>query len=294
MADEPKGILSRLLTETWPAKAAGGILDALMLPGQVAGGILNVQPSRPGYWSDEDEARSQLTNQTMMNRATDLGGLMMLGGTAGAQPGAAGIFGGRLAKGADQAALSKAEDMAAKGASREQIWSDTGWFQGGDGKWRFEINDASSRMNPNIYGNGGPVPATQQSGPAASQLWHKDLYHNYPDLRRDTITVRPGDVRGSYYGGTEMDSAGNVLRRLPGDVSVTAQTVPQARSVALHELQHAIQYMEGFAPGANFSTVGRAAYQAAPGEIEARNVQRRIFMNADERRARPPWLDDAP
>ena len=79
MADEQKGILSRLLTETWPAKAAGGILDALMLPGQVAGGILNVQPERPGWWSDTDEAKSQLTNQTMMNRATDLGGLMLLG-----------------------------------------------------------------------------------------------------------------------------------------------------------------------------------------------------------------------
>ena len=84
MADEPKGILARLLTETWPAKAAGGILDALMLPGQVAGGILNVKPERPGYWSDTDEARSQLTNQTMMQRATDLGGLMMLGGTGAA------------------------------------------------------------------------------------------------------------------------------------------------------------------------------------------------------------------
>lgn len=41
MADEQRGILARLLTETWPAKAASGILDALMLPGQVAGGILN-------------------------------------------------------------------------------------------------------------------------------------------------------------------------------------------------------------------------------------------------------------
>jgi len=87
VADESKGILARLMTETWPAKAAGGILDALMLPGQVAGGILNVPPSRPGYWSDEDEAKSQLTNQTMMNRATDLGGLMMLG--SGAIPGGA-------------------------------------------------------------------------------------------------------------------------------------------------------------------------------------------------------------
>jgi hypothetical protein len=79
MADEQKGLLARLMTETWPARAGRGILDALMLPGQVAGGILNVQPERPGYWSDTDEARSQLTNQTMMNRASDLGGLMLLG-----------------------------------------------------------------------------------------------------------------------------------------------------------------------------------------------------------------------
>lgn len=82
MADEQKGLLARLMTETWPARAGRGILDALMLPGQVAGGILNVKPERPGWWSDVDEARSQLTNQTMMNRASDLGGLMMLGATA--------------------------------------------------------------------------------------------------------------------------------------------------------------------------------------------------------------------
>lgn len=93
MADENKGILARLLTETWPAKAAGGILDALMLPGQVAGGILGVKPERPGYWSDTDEARSQLTNQTMMQRAADLGGLMMLGGYGQAPAGAIGMSG---------------------------------------------------------------------------------------------------------------------------------------------------------------------------------------------------------
>ena len=93
MADEQKGILARLMTETWPARAGRGILDALMLPGQVAGGILNVQPERPGYWSDTDEARSQLTNQTMMNRAADLGGLMMLGAYGQAPAGAIGMSG---------------------------------------------------------------------------------------------------------------------------------------------------------------------------------------------------------
>jgi len=63
-------------------------------------------------------------------------------GLVGAVPErAAGIFGGRLAQTADHAALGRAEDMARKGADRDAIWNDTGWFQGSDGKWRFEIPD---------------------------------------------------------------------------------------------------------------------------------------------------------
>jgi hypothetical protein len=75
------GLLDKL-GQTWPAKMAQGLLDAARLPGQVAGGILNVPPSQPGMWSDEDEAKSQATNQTMMNRAADLGGAVMGGSYA--------------------------------------------------------------------------------------------------------------------------------------------------------------------------------------------------------------------
>lgn len=57
-----------------------------------------------------------------------------------------GIFGGRSAKTANQEMLAKAEQMAAEGAPREEIWRATGWFQGPDKKWRFEIDD-SKAMN---------------------------------------------------------------------------------------------------------------------------------------------------
>lgn len=89
-------ILRRLFTETWPAKAAQSALHALMLPGQVAGGELAVQPSQPGMWSDVDEARSQATQGTMMDRAADLGGLLMGGGFGMAPAGSAGMSGARL------------------------------------------------------------------------------------------------------------------------------------------------------------------------------------------------------
>lgn len=75
------GLLSKL-GQTWPAKMGQGILDAVQLPGQVAGGLLATQPSQPGMWSDEDEARSQATQGTMMNRAADLGGVVMGGSYA--------------------------------------------------------------------------------------------------------------------------------------------------------------------------------------------------------------------
>jgi hypothetical protein len=58
---------------------AQSALEAVQLPGQVAGGILGVQPSKPGMWSDEDEARQQATQGTMMNRAADLAGLLTFG-----------------------------------------------------------------------------------------------------------------------------------------------------------------------------------------------------------------------
>jgi hypothetical protein len=211
----------------------------------------------------------------------------MTGGMPMAQAGAAGIFGGKLAKTADHAALAKAEDMAAKGAPREQIWNDTGWFKGADDKWRFEIDDSASRMNPNTYQGG--MPDAVQRGPAAGQLWHNEMFDAYPVLRGDELSVSRGPVRGSYVGALEYDTRGNVVGRFPGTANVRAETVPQAKSVALHEMQHAIQYMEDFAKGADFNRVGRKAYQEAPGEIEARNVQRRMFMNKDERRASPPW-----
>jgi hypothetical protein len=85
------------LAQTWPAKMARAAYDAVRLPGQVAGGIMNVPPAQPGImWSDMDEARQQATQATMMNRAADLGGLVMGGGYPMAQTGALGMAGGKL------------------------------------------------------------------------------------------------------------------------------------------------------------------------------------------------------
>jgi hypothetical protein len=57
-----------------------------------------------------------------------------------------GIFGGELAQTADKAALSKAKELEKAGAEQRAIWKETGWFKGGDGKWRFEIDDSGANF----------------------------------------------------------------------------------------------------------------------------------------------------
>jgi hypothetical protein len=42
--------------------------------------------------------------------------------------------------------------MQAAKSDPEQIWQETGWYQGKDGQWRSEINDKASKLKkiPNL------------------------------------------------------------------------------------------------------------------------------------------------
>lgn len=79
---EPPLTMWQKLGNTWPAQMAKSALNAAALPGQVAGGVMEVRPSQPGMWSDVDEARSQANQQTMRERTTDLAGLVTGGSYA--------------------------------------------------------------------------------------------------------------------------------------------------------------------------------------------------------------------
>lgn len=187
-----------------------------------------------------DAATQDLAGQSFMT-ALGLAGQSM----PFAPHSSAGIFGGRLAKTADQTALRTAEEMHAGGADRGAIWDKTGWFQGGDGKWRFEIPDDKAQMNPNVYGSGIPPG---RWGRIAGEVWHKDLYDAYPDLRNATGMVEsrmPGSPAGGSY------SAPGLARSGEETIHIQSPTVDEARSVGLHELQHAVQEREGFASGGN-------------------------------------------
>lgn len=241
---------------------------------------------------------------------------------------AAGIFGGRLARTADREALSRAEEMAGRGVSRDDIWNQTGWFQGRDGQWRFEIDDSLAGLNPGMVRLAQDVPGVAVHGPTTREgMQHPALYAAYPEVAQSnfTLTNNPREPRGS---GAFRDGP-------PQQVYVSAASPEIQRSVALHELQHAIQNQEGFARGSNLDAAASPVYEAinsqlsqlarqmdeAPtpaakevlrarynelldqrgsinardlyhrtaGEVEARNVMARRDFSPEARRAVPPW-----
>jgi hypothetical protein len=57
-----------------------------------------------------------------------------------------GVFAGINALTADKEALAKAQQMIAQGVEPAKVWHETGWGQGADGKWRFEIDDSKARL----------------------------------------------------------------------------------------------------------------------------------------------------
>ena len=215
------------------------------------------QNLRSGDPLREERAITQLTMLLAGGAATR--GVLKLGAAGNFSKSTLGMFAGEKAATANYNMLARAKQWQNRGASREQIWKETGWFQGGDGKWRFEIDDRAAFLNKEGYekfrrrrpGSEEPLtnvfqhPLAREAYPGGpSQPGGK----GFDDIRLTRGETTP-DVGGEHgYGGA---SSGEAWDRMLLDVGGKgpAQGAAGTRSTALHELQHHIQEMEGFAQG---------------------------------------------
>jgi hypothetical protein len=186
-------------------------------------------------------------------------------------------FAGPKADNADLKALARAKTMSKAGSTREAIWQETGWFQGVDKKWRFEISDAEASV-------------AARAGSLGDVLDHPELKEAYPSLIKNTRvenTGTPGEGGLFMSPGLDRPKIIRAIDRLTGyQPNRIALDRDAGKSTLLHEVQHGIQEREGFHPGGDF---GDPLYHRRAGEVEARNVQRRMAMTPEERRATPPW-----
>jgi|ERR1700722_77279 len=294
-------------------------VSASPLVGNLIAGLLNIPKhlidasaeAVPGLRKEDvtDNPNAPEPNAPLYKAAADTAMTLAGTGAPGAEAGAAGIFGGKLAKTADIPALIEANKMRELGEPSERIWNDTGWFKSPtDSKWRFEIPDTSSKVAS--HGLDYTKEGSFYAGPSEAMFDHPDLYQAYPLLKYNKVynTVYQNPKNGIGRGSYDPNPIGAKV------IEAAAPDKLRMQSVMLHELQHAVQGFENFAPGGQPSTFARLKetfpqklpltelqsdpqqmYQRLAGEVEARNVQERHLQQLANHNARqiPPWYSSS-
>ena len=142
--------------------------------------------------------------------------------------------GGVNAKTAEVGRLADAERMEQGGVDSETVRRETGWYRGYDGKWRFEIDDSKMRFINHRE-------ESRRTWKLDELIRHDALFAAYPELRNYTVLnfgIADG-VEATFYPG---------LNRITLDPQLNRA---EKRAALIHEIQHAIQVIEGFAAGSS-------------------------------------------
>jgi hypothetical protein len=204
-----------------------------------------MMPRRPR--SVEETLQPRLftnTTETLAGYAGKAINDAMLGDTSGALSKALSgvaprkLFIGPGSQAWDEQAAFQASKMEAAKASPQEIWAKTGTFRGPDGHWRQEISD-----------KGSTVGLSQRSGSAEEIFKHPELYAAYPELAGTKM-----NLYGTMKGAPEIKASLSGTPKEGFQVDIYEPGIKDGpRLSAIHEMQHAIQDIEGFSPGGNRS-----------------------------------------
>lgn len=140
--------------------------------------------------------------------------------------------------------LKVAEKMERGKKDAKAIKLATGWERGADGKWRYEMPDAKIKDMKDI-GGGNIVKRFDDDmlwndGKLTNVIDAPELFEAYPqlkDVRIDTDAIM-----------NDMPSNGNYNAKT-NTITIHADELKYMNSILNHEIQHAIQHIEGFARG---------------------------------------------
>ncbi len=178
--------------------------------------------------------------------------------------------GGVNAKTAEVGRLADAERMEKAGTDSETVRRETGWYRGYDGKWRFEIDDSKMRFINHRE-------ESRRTWKLDELIRHDALFAAYPELRDYTVLNFgiSDDVEAAFYPG---------LNRITLDPRLSRA---EKRAALIHEIQHAIQLIEGFTAGATTDYWRGSLKTAEEKQLELRLrdfAAPDIFFEADMRK----------
>jgi hypothetical protein len=199
----------------------------------VGGGIGGVLPAE----TTEDRARNIL----MLGGGSVAARRLAPGRQTDVQPGG---FAGPQARTADLDRLERAQAMEGAGMDPRQIWQDTGWLKGEEGAWRFETNDQAAQFRLQ------EAPKVDWEFDLEEVFDAPELFAAYPELKNAQVIFQDmGPVLRSSDGDLERGAQGAYDRFFRTVMINNRLTREEVRETLLHETQHAVQDIEGFARG---------------------------------------------
>ncbi|MBR4476259.1 MAG: hypothetical protein IKO87_01820, partial [Kiritimatiellae bacterium] len=166
---------------------------------------------------------------------------------APAQGGRFSIAGRQGAKRLRLKGVAEAAAMEKAGADREDIWRTTGWWRGRDGKWRVEIPDFTLNLAA-LEATGNDPDYFVRKRKLSEVISDTRLFDAYPDLKKITVETPHSDSFGY---GSGLEGTFDGKGRIKLNMSAMDYDPAKVRATLAHEIQHAIQAIEGFAKGGN-------------------------------------------
>ena len=222
--------------------------------------------------------------------------------------------------------LSVAREMEAEKKDAKAIKMATGWERGADGKWRYEVGDVRFYDGLQLINSSVKTEATLDDL-LEDNKDKEALFASYPSLKNMPVVLEDMGYKGA---GEYNYGKGTIRLNTYLLTDDEGYFTKPAVEILNHEIQHAIQKIEGFARGGSPAMVrseikkqmaevtkqirqlraeGKEAeakelikknrglyeasvgdddfgsYKSLAGEVESRNVESRMGMSAEERRA---------
>lgn len=172
--------------------------------------------------------------------------------------------------------LSIARQMEDADKDAKTIKLATGWERGADGKWRYEISDANIKdtidLGKGISRKRFEGDMLWNSGRLGNVIEAPELFKAYPQLK--DVHIETDSIVNDMPSNGEYNANSN-------RITIHADRLKYLNSILNHEIQHAIQHIEGFATGGTPEHLEKE-FNAAKAEWRARAYAHELEETAKE------------
>jgi antitoxin component YwqK of YwqJK toxin-antitoxin module len=154
-----------------------------------------------------------------------------------------------------QANYDLANRLESEGKSAESILNGTGWFRGADGNWKYNYVEEKSQIKKDVLTSIASIGQYDSRNYPLSLVYGKsDIYTLYPDLKNVGILFINDSTDKRMQGGYDSMSKDIIINLANVDSLIKLEKVIN------HEVQHAIQDIEGWQAGTAPEIVERSKF----------------------------------